>query len=195
MNLSPRSRTRALAAAMAVLLAGAALTAEGARATTVLQVDVPAMVRLSESVVRARIVATRDVDLRPEVRSGLFTDVELEVLEVVRGRTLPKRHVMRLHGGAGGDGIALTVPGMPRFKVGEEVVLFLEKSAHGHLPCGLEQGVWRVARGSGGAATASQDTAGVQLMRRDTAGRLVPVKGHPSQVMPLEALLRAIRGV
>jgi hypothetical protein len=178
-----------------VAFAAACVALSGSvEATTVLRVDVPGMVRLSESVVRARVIATRDVDLRPAVRSGLFTDVELEIFETVRGDVLPKRHVVRLQGGTGADGIALTIPGMPRFRAGEEVVLFLERSAHGHVPCGLEQGVWRVTRGAGGEATATQSTGGLQMMARDPAGRLVPVKGHPGQSMPLEALLRAIRG-
>ncbi len=164
-----------------------------AEAATVLKVDVPAMVRLSESVVRARVAATRNVDLRPSVKSGLFTDVELEILEVIRGPARPGHHILRLPGGTGADGIALTVPGMPRFAPGEEVVVFLEKSAHGHVPCGLEQGVWRVQRAADGTATATQSTTGLQLMARNADGRLKAIEGHPGQVMPLDALLRGIR--
>ncbi len=169
-----------------------------AAATTVLAMDVPSMARVSEWVVRARVIATRDVDLRPAVKSGLHTDVELEVLEVIRGSGVPARYAMRLLGGTGADGIALTVPGMPRFKAGEEVVIFLEKSKDGHLPCGLEQGVWRVSRPTsppGAPATATQSTGGLQRMAPDSAGRLAPVRGPNRQALPLESLLRMIRSL
>jgi hypothetical protein len=98
---------------------------------------------------------------------------------------------MRLPGGLGEDGMALTVPGMPTFKVGDDVVLFLEMTGLGPVPCGMEQGVWRVARGPLGYLTVTQSTAKVSLVERDKDGRLVPSHDRPVVATKLLDQLKA----
>ncbi len=182
--------TKALVLMLA--LAAAPLSAAPARATTVLQVDVPDMTVTSEWVVRARVVGVRWVDLRPQ-GGGLFTDVDLSVTEVYRGAEVPARYTLRMVGGRGADGIELRIPGMPTFVAGEDVVLFLEKTSVGHVPCGLGQGVWRVAVGPDGQAWVRQSTGGVHLMRRDAQGRLAHAEpALMSDARPLGELVRDI---
>lgn len=143
-----------------------------ASATTVLQVDVETMTQTSEWVMRATVAAVQPVDLRAEGK-GIFTDVTLNVREVYRGEQVPATYVLRLLGGRGIDGTSLWIPGMPKFQAGEDVVLFLEKTSTGHIPCGLGQGVWRVTPGAQNALWVDQALGGAHLMRRGADGRLV----------------------
>lgn len=144
-----------------------------AHATTMLRVDVPEMTLASEWVVRARVLDVKSVDLGSEGR-GIFTDVTLQIREVYRGIDVPTTYVLRLIGGRGHGDIALWIPGMPRFTRGEEVVLFLEATSLGHIPCGLGQGVWRLHTTPSGATWTQRSLGDVHLMRRDPRGHLVP---------------------
>jgi len=157
---------------LAVVLLPLAVVAT-ARAATVLEVDVAQATLLSEWVVRARVTAVASVDLRA-AGDSIYTDVTLAVSDVYRGKDVPATHVLRLQGGVGKDGLALTVPGMPRFSVGDEAVIFLEKTGKGHVPCGLGQGVWRIAPGPLGYPVVHRDVRELALMKRTQDGRVVP---------------------
>lgn len=154
--------------ALATLVVG---FAPAALATTVLKVDVPTMTQTSEWVVRAQVHRVTPADLRKEGR-GFFTDVELQISEVYRGAKVPARYVLRLIGGEGADGMRMWIPGMPRFAVGDDVVIFLERTSAGHIPCGLSQGVYRVTPDALGDLWVRQAPHSVHLMRRDLHGRL-----------------------
>ena len=142
-----------------------------AQATTLLAVDVPEMTLASEWIIRADVSAVKSVDLRREGR-GIFTDITLQVREVYRGVDVPKTYVLRLLGGRGADDMALWIPGMPKFVPGEEVVLFLEATSAGHIPCGLGQGVYRVMTSESGATWTKRSLGDVHLMKRTAEGRL-----------------------
>ena len=145
--------------------------AKEANATTVLAVDVPEMTLASEWIFRADVRAVKSVDLRREGR-GIFTDVTLQVREVYRGDDVPQTYTLRLLGGRGDDDMALWIPGMPKFVPGEEVVLFLEATSAGHIPCGLGQGVYRVHTSPSGATWTRRSLGDVHLMKRSAQGRL-----------------------
>lgn len=149
------------------------LVATPAMATTVMKVDVPTMTQTSEWVVRAHVTEIRNLDLRHEGK-GFFTDVDLTITEVYRGQNVPERYTMRMIGGYGSDGLNLWIPGMPRFKMGQESVLFLERTSAGHIPCGLGQGVWRVRSDLKGNSWVTQGGQGMHLVQRDHTGRLKP---------------------
>ncbi len=205
MKLQTRLSRRLTGALSALAATTAAVplmfAAPPAGATTVLKVDVPAMVRLSEWVVRARVLAVSPVDLRDAAHRGadrLFTDVQLEILEAYHGDKVPGLYTMRLMGGVGKDGLAMTIPGMPSFTAGEEVVLFLEPSRDGHLPAGLMQGVWRVIRSPLGPPVVQQWTGGVLMMQPGPGGGLVADEAahtHPFKHKLLSALAQEIRAV
>lgn len=178
----------ALGAGLAVSMA----TPGPAQATTVLQVDLPELSITSEWVVRARVDAVRAVDLRP---NGTFaTDYDLVISEVYRGQNVPNRYTLRLPGGEGADGLAMRIPGMPTFRQGEDVVLFLERIPNGgFIPCGLGQGVWRVRMDALGRAWVTQTLDGAHMMRRDAQGRLRGVEAPLlTSARPLEALVAEV---
>lgn len=175
-----RSITRTAAGFLlaAAPLSGALVTIPTAQATTVLKVSVPEMVKMSEWALRVRITSVTSVDTRTNSgrkTDGIFTDVAFDVLETLHGASSSAPTRIRLPGGVGRDGLALTIPGMPKFGVGEEVVVFLERSRDGHLPCGLEQGVWAVLRGPTGVPIVRQSTEGILMMAPSASGGLVAV--------------------
>lgn len=113
-------------------LAGCTL-ALSARATTVVPPDFPTLVNGSDYIVR--VVVT---DVAAEKRAGvrgtkIYTQVEFETLEVIAGSP-PPRVVLDFLGGRVGDE-QLSVGGMPRFRVGDEDILFV--SGNGRTICPL----------------------------------------------------------
>jgi hypothetical protein len=172
-----------------------AATPGTSHATTVLKVSVEEMTRTSDWVVRARVLGVANVDLQAEGK-GLFTDVELAIDEVLRGKDVPSRYVLRLLGGVGKNRLAMAIPGMPRFVQGEEVVLFLEKTSVGHVPSGLGQGVWRVVRTPASMPLVLQSTADMRLMKRAPSGAIVEAPmAPPLSAKLLGELAREVRAV
>jgi hypothetical protein len=151
------------------------LVAPAAAGTTVLRVDLEQLTHTSQWVLRAQVESVDNVDLRREGRN-LVTDVHLTVLEIYKGVQVPARYTLRLPGGTGADGVSLRIPGIPTFKAGDDVVLFLEQTAVGHIPCGLGQGVWRVHKDAASQNWVRQSIGSVHLMERDSAGRLVEAR-------------------
>jgi len=115
------------------LLAGLTLTlAIAARATTVIPPDFTEMVNGSDYIVRARVVA---VSSETRLRNGherIYTNVELEVLEVIAG-TPPSPLVLTMLGGKSGSK-ELKVAGAPKFVVGNEDILFVQGNGQAVSP-------------------------------------------------------------
>lgn len=177
---------------MAVLALLATVGAPSASATTVLQVSIPEMTQTSQWVVQAHVLDVTSKDLRDQGQ-GLFTDVELLITEVYVGVAVPQTYTLRLIGGRGRDGMTLKIPGMPGFIVGEDVVVFLEATSMGHIPCGLGQGVWRMLETPSGTWV-RQSMVGAHLMRRAARGGLVAADDVVHDVRPLHDLLDEVFG-
>lgn len=155
-----------------LLILALLFVAPSALGTTVLKVDLDQLTHTSQWVLRVHVEQVQVVDLRREGRN-LVTDIQMTVREVYKGVDVPARYTLRLPGGSGEDGVTLRIPGMPTFQPGEDVVLFLEQTAVGHIPCGLGQGVWRVHKGAANQSWVRQSVGAVHLMTRDRSGRLV----------------------
>lgn len=117
-----------------------------AGATTVLFQDVPALTRTSDAVVRGTV--TRQQSRWTGDHRRIVTDVELSVSETLKG-TPRSTLVIRQPGGEVGD-IGQRVDGLASFKVGEEVLVFLEQQGDGFIVSGLAQGKYRIERSSDG---------------------------------------------
>ena len=87
------------------------------------------------------------------------TWITLDVARTLKG-AVPRHLTIKQLGTAAplSDGVLTRIPGLPRYAVGEELVLFLrDDSAHGFTsPVGLGQGVYRVVR-RGGRRTVQGD--------------------------------------
>lgn len=120
------------------------LLAASAFATTLIAMDVPALTRGSDLVVRGTVVR-----VEPRWTSDgrrIMTDSEILVSEVLKGNVTGKTVVVMQPGGVIGD-VGQLVHGVAKFSLGDEVVVFLEKRGERATVVGLAQGRFLVDRG------------------------------------------------
>lgn len=165
----------------AVLLSGALVlsVAATAPATTLLQMSLAKMSRRATAIVQARCVGNST-----EWDAGeIWTFTSFDTVEAWRGSP-PARFTVRLLGGRLGN-LTSSVSGVPRFRPGEDVVLFLESTPRGDFSVvGWQEGTFRIRRDSRtGEASVTQDTA--SLATFDPATRQFLVEG--TRRMPLSA--------
>jgi hypothetical protein len=107
-----------------------------AYATTLLALDLNALTTQADVVVRGRVVRVAARWTKDHAR--IVTDTELAVTETWKGA--PTRHLTVMQpGGEVGD-LGQLVEGVAKFKVGEEVVLFLEARGDRFTVAGMAQG-------------------------------------------------------
>lgn len=131
------------------------ITDAAVNATTLVRMTVGEMTRAAELVVRAKCV-----DGTAKWNSGeIWTFITFEIEESWKGSP-PRQIIVRLLGGTTTE-LTSSVDGVPRFHVGEEVVLFLAATGRGDYSIvGWMQGTFRLARDpETGRASATQDTA------------------------------------
>jgi len=134
-----RSRSLVAFGLGAIFLAGVSLTA----ASTFLQVDIPTLKSMSESVVRANVVDVRSA--WNDEGSAIFTFVTLEVTGRLHGAA-QQQIVIRVPGGTVGD-FTSEMEGAPTFEVGDDVVAFVARWYDGvPMVAGYAQGLSRVNR-------------------------------------------------
>lgn len=169
----------------ALLLALLSLPA-AAWATTVLRADVPALTRLSDAVVRGRVVSLQSHWTGDGLR--IVTDVRLEVTEALKGA--PAHTItIRQPGGTVGN-IGQRVSGLASFKAGEEVVVFLERRGPVHVVTGLAQGKFHLDRLKDGRVRATPDDSGdARVVDPKTRAPLTPDRA-PRSLERLRAQVR-----
>jgi len=165
-----------------VCLCGAMMvtTAATASATTLLRMSLAKMAQTAKVIVRARCVGSSTNWDAGEIWT--FTTFDAE--ETWRG-SVAGRFTLRLLGGRLGN-LTSSVSGVPRFRAGEDVILFLEPTARGDFSVvGWEQGTFRIGRDPHtGEANVTQDSAAFATF--DPVTRQFKVEGI--ERMPLNTL-------
>jgi len=179
-----RLRLFLVAAITAVALVGA----QAALATTVQKLSLQELAKKSDSIVMARVddaVSSWDA-----AHKEIYTFYTLSVLQSVKGAKGTTTITLRQLGGTV-DNIASIVPGMPSFKKGEEVIVFLtQKDAAGYpWVMGLQQGKYSVTTGKNGVKMVRNDLAGTELLTK--SGQHVDATTAPDQ--PLSAFLDGLK--
>jgi|SRR5579872_3482988 len=105
----------------------------------------------------------------------IWTVTRFDVVETMKG-TLPSRITVRLPGGRVGH-LTATVDGTPRFKAGDEVIVFLERSRAGEFSVtAWVEGTFRIGRDPrSGAETVTQDSSNFAVF--DVAARTFHTEG------------------
>lgn len=162
--------------------------ASPAAASTVVGLDLTALTGGSDAVVHAKVIRVQSRWTAD--RRMIVTDVELEVVDTLKGSPAGTVHLQQ-PGGVVGD-VGQHVAGAPVFRQGEEVVVFLERALAGRFGVtGLSQGKFRVER--------SADGRSLLAVPEDTRGALLidPFSGKPTgsklATLPLEELKAQIR--
>jgi hypothetical protein len=179
-----RGRTVRSALAAALLLSLWPLVE--ARSTTVEAISEEELVTRAEAIVWGDVVQVRAAW---EGRR-IYTQVEVAPRETLKGQ--PAATVtLKLPGGEV-DGVASVIHGMPRFRMGEEVVVHAT-AAHARsgvrVPVGLGQGVHHVLRPAHGQPTATRDTRDLHLVMPGVAG----AQAGAREEVALDDLLGRIR--
>ena len=183
----------------AVAIAGLALFGAGlATATTVQKFSLADLAKKSETIVLARV---EDETARWEDgKKEIYTYITLRVLDPVKGMSRngdngksPKAEetiTIRQLGGTV-DNMTSIVPGMPSFRRGEEVVVFLSaKDARGYpWVFGAQQGKYTVYSDENGFKHVRNDVDGMSTMSAD--GTVSEAKVSRNQ--PLNAFLDGIK--
>ena len=126
-----------------VLLALLVVGASVAQATTVKKMTFSEVVNAAELIAVGVVTVVQDTwDAEREMP---FTEVTFSELEVFKGEVAAAELTLRFLGGPAPDGLTLDVGGMPKFAVGDRVVVF--SSGNGVRACplvGWWQGVYRL---------------------------------------------------
>lgn len=132
----------------------------GASGTTLKRMSVREMSQAAHAIVRARCITSSARWDAGEIWTFTTFDVE----ETWKG-TVPARITVPLLGGTAGS-LTSTVSGVPRFAPGEQVVLFLERTAAGDFSIGSwVQGTFRLRHvRTTGEETVTQDTAAFAVL-------------------------------
>ncbi|TMQ56902.1 MAG: hypothetical protein E6K76_11945 [Candidatus Eisenbacteria bacterium] len=173
---------------VSAIAAVALVGAPAALATTVQKLTLQELTKKSESIVMARVddaVSSWDAGHRE-----IYSYYTLRVLQPVKGSKGATTITLRQLGGTVGT-IASIVPGMPSFRKGEEVVLFLtQKDAAGYpWVMGLQQGKYSIVTAKDGVKMVRNDLAGTELLSK-SGGR---VESTTAPDMPLNAFLDGIK--
>ncbi len=173
---------------LVVAIAALALVgAQAAFATTIQKFSLQELTKKSDSIVMARVddaVSSWDAG-----HKEIYTFYTLSVLQPVKGSKGTTITLRQLGGTV--DNIASVVPGMPSFKKGEEVVVFLtQKDAAGYpWVMGLQQGKYTITTGKNGVKMVRNDLVGTELLSK--SGQRVDSTTAPD--MPLNAFLDGIK--
>jgi len=165
MSIQSISRRALLAFLLAAALAGPLA------ATSYVQVSDEALVDESPLAVVAKVTAVdRSVVLQDRHGPALVTEYALEIEEPLKGGAPGRILRMRLLGGVAPDGIGLKIHGMPSFRAGERVLLFLEPDGRGAWrPAHLFLGAFREVRG-GGRSLAVRNLREATEVRKTASG-------------------------
>jgi len=162
-----------------------------ATGTVVLYMDLREMAEVSDVVVHAKVLAS---EVRTDFDGPITTRTTIEAVHIMKGREAFKDGELwfDLLGGAK-DGMQIRVPGTPTFRVGEEVILFLEKNSTDYAVCGLQQGVFRV-RTEGPEKVVSRDLSGAAYAQFGGGGQYSMMHDAPQgvQAYPMANLLKEL---
>jgi hypothetical protein len=174
MKMSKRHSCFTLSCAAVLLM----MTGSAATGTTLARMSLAQMSQAAQAIVRARCLGSATGWDAGEI----WTLTSFEVDEVWRGSP-PARITVRLLGGRIGN-LTSSVSGVPRFRSGEDVILFLERTPRGDFSVvSWEQGTFRISREvATGRESVTQDTASFATF--DPATRRFEATG--ARNLPLE---------
>lgn len=123
-----------------------------------------------------RVAAVRCVDCRAtrDAQSGLvFTEIEFQLLEDLKGRSAKTRFRLRLAGGEA-DGVKTVVVGMPTFAPGGEYVVLLGKHNRSGYPTlvAARRGVVRLLRDKNGKRELKRHVTGFDDLTKQTTAHV-----------------------
>jgi len=182
--------TRVIAFAAATLLW---LHVPAALATTVLDLPVPELAKRSPTIIRGVVMGQKaSWDAKHE---HIVTRIKVRVDEVLRGNVKVKQQITIQQAGGEVGETGQHIEGAATFRLGEEVVLFLEPhrgTTGEHALVSLAASKFSVVRDNTGAHV-QRDLSGLTFVKRDADGRLRPAPSAAEPNLSLADLQTSIR--
>ena len=122
-----------------------------AQATTLVPVDLTHLHKNSQTVVYAECIDNK-VEIDSRMNNTVVTYTTFSIMQTIKGATNQTITIKQIGGKMPDNSMALTIPGVPEFKLNEKYVLFLPKASHLGFssPVGLGQGSFRAYKGTSG---------------------------------------------
>ena len=186
LNNMNATTSRVLAGILAVLTISVGL----ARGATVRRVGMDTLVARSDRIVYGRVVGSRAV--WDSATQTIWTQTEVQVMDVAKG-VAERTVTVSEPGGVIGD-VGHLFPGVPSFRLNDEIVLFLHRAAGDRLRVtGMRQGVFAVIRDpASGQRIARPIEKQAEAVYEENAGP-VPRAREFSEDCRLNDLLQSVR--
>lgn len=140
--------------------------------STLVYMELSDIVERSEAIIRGTV---KEVESRyNNERTKIFTYTLIDVREIFKGKVPPVVQV-RTFGGRVGD-VNMKVPGMPEFKMGEEVFLFLKKNEDYWHVTGMIQGKYSIEKDENGKEFLRNDFKGIVFKKVGQDNKLEEMK-------------------
>ncbi|HMF41255.1 MAG TPA: hypothetical protein VKQ32_11185 [Polyangia bacterium] len=180
-------------ASLAAIALSLCLLAAPARASLVLALDLPTLVKRADHVAVVDVVSVKaDWDAGHE---QILSTIDLVVVDSWKGGAAPGSHLTVVQlGGTVGD-LTQTVHGMTRFVPGERAVVFLTGRAEHASVVGMAQGKRQIQRdaATGRLFVRAPDRAGATFIRTTPASATAPV--FEVRARPLDELKADVRSL
>jgi hypothetical protein len=160
--------------------------------TTVVAPTFDDLVRRSELVIVARVVATRSEWVDSRSGRSIVTDVTVSIEQTLKGPTFAERSLEFLGGTVGED--TLHVDGMPEFRVGDRAVLFLNETGRPASPIvGFMYGWFRIVQDAATGVDMIRTHDGRPLASTEDVGNPRPApRVAPARTLSLRDFAREI---
>jgi len=171
-----------------------ALLAVAGYASSVRPLELEELVRQSHQIFVGRVVATRQGTM-PDSHLA-YTEYTVSVSDWIKGGSSPTLTFRQL----GRSGGALFIPGLPQYRKGDEVLLFIHQPSEIGLtsPVGMQQGYYRVERATNGdryVRAGSMLPSVVRLSSRARAAQSPAASSAPSDRVSLTDFLTLVRRI
>jgi hypothetical protein len=178
--------------ALAIVALAIVASAVAATATTVAAPTFDELVRRSELVIVARVVATRSAWVDSRSGRSIVTDVTVSIEQTLKGPTYAERSLEFLGGTVGED--TLRVDGMPEFHVGDRAVLFINEAGRPASPVvGFMYGWFRIVQDPVSGVDMVRTHDGRPLASTEDVGNLRPApRVAPARTLSLLEFSREI---
>lgn len=161
-------------------------------ATTVIEQTFPDLVHRAEVIVIGTVTGIQEQ--WDAARQAPFTHVTFSNLTVLKGNLGAESLTLEFLGGHTPEGMVLTIPGVPRFTVGEKTVVFCAGNHRDFCPLvGIWQGLLRVAFDPQRGVETVSDNSHVPIVGVQDGAFLKLTPETPQQeALPLSTLMELI---
>ncbi len=164
-----------------------------AESAVVLKLPLEKMVSSASMIIRGKVIKKYSVWDKKDRR--IYTYITLEIIEKYKGKVKGKTVTIRQLGGKVGN-IGMMVPGAPKFKLGEESILFLHARKDQTYPMimGLSYGKYRIVKSAKlGKPAVERNLSGITLARMEGQKLLLERPGSKKTLIPLEEFVKKIK--